>query len=305
MTASASSPTRRRTPPPSGSLAALTGRLHEAPGQRRPISGRHRVPQAGARGRYGRSGPGATRASPPQRPVGGRHGARAVRRTNPAGAAHAAQMAIEPARLHQPGQGELVECRRAAVAPVLLLGDPRPQVPRSQHPPQSDRGSERLADRSNTHDAIRREALERSDRLLVVAELRVVVVLDHHPAHLLGPLASYAAWSIVSRTVPATSSSRSWSARSSAASTGTYTYPACPPPSNARSLWRGQQRSLTMIGPPPKFHGLRDNLPAQPCRSISCSWTYTFLPMFFPPADGCFPRCPPAAVAVLSSSDLG
>jgi Cysteine dioxygenase type I len=44
-------------------------------------------------------------------------------------AAHAAQMAIEPARLDQPSQGELVEGRRAAVVPVLLPGDPCPQVP--------------------------------------------------------------------------------------------------------------------------------------------------------------------------------
>jgi hypothetical protein len=54
----------------------------------------------------------------------------------------------------------------------------------------------------------RREALERSDGLLVVAELRVVIVLDHHPAHLLGSLQQcqpplrgedHAGWGLVGR----------------------------------------------------------------------------------------------------------
>ena len=79
-------------------------------------------------------------------------------------------------------QRELVD--RAAVAVRERLGgdDPVDQMRRENQPTQPDPGRERLAGGSRVHDPLRRQRLERPERVAVVAELAVVVVLDDQPA---------------------------------------------------------------------------------------------------------------------------
>ena len=93
--------------------------------------------------------------------------------------AHPAQVAIELAALDERGQRELVERRRAAVGPAALVGDRAGEGAGQDHPAQAQRGRERLARGAEVGDAPRAEALQRAQRLAVVAVLAVVVVLDH------------------------------------------------------------------------------------------------------------------------------
>ena len=70
------------------------------------------------------------------------------------------------------------------LAPGDLLEQPRGQ----HHPAQPQRRGERLGDRARVYDTVGCQALHRPERRPVVAELGVVVVLDHHRARLGRPL---------------------------------------------------------------------------------------------------------------------
>ena len=59
---------------------------------------------------------------------------------------------------------------------------------RCEDPADAQGGRQGLADRSQRHHAVGGEALQRADRLPVVAELGVVVVLEDHPVDLVRPL---------------------------------------------------------------------------------------------------------------------
>ena len=94
------------------------------------------------------------------------------------GRAHPAQVPVVATRLHQPRERQLVESRRAPTGQRLGLDEIVHQVRRREHPADSDARRERLADRPQRDHAVGRQALERADGLAVIAELRVVVVLD-------------------------------------------------------------------------------------------------------------------------------
>ena len=102
-------------------------------------------------------------------------------------AAHPPQVAVVAARLDQPRERELVQGGRAAVGEVLLVRDRVDQRGRADEPAEPQAGRERLADRADHHHAIGREPLQRADRLAVVAELGVVVVLDEDAVALARP----------------------------------------------------------------------------------------------------------------------
>ena len=94
--------------------------------------------------------------------------------------AHPPQVAVVAAGLDQRGQGELVE-RRASRG---RRGSSRRVTRRStsdgghDEPAQPECRRQRLADRADRDHPVRRQTLHRADRLAVVAELGVVVVLD-------------------------------------------------------------------------------------------------------------------------------
>ena len=81
----------------------------------------------------------------------------------------------------------LVDHRRAEVALGSRPPDGLGQRRRRDQPAEAQPGGERLADRAEQHHPLRAEPLEAADRVAVVAELGVVVVLEHQPVHLGGP----------------------------------------------------------------------------------------------------------------------
>jgi hypothetical protein len=108
----------------------------------------------------------------------------------PVAGPHPAQMAVELAGFDQPGERELVERGARGVGEPLGLDD-RLEEPLGQHEPgEPQDGGEGLAGGPGVDDVVRRQRLQSADRSAVVAELAVVVVLDHDTA--VGPLASAA-----------------------------------------------------------------------------------------------------------------
>ena len=99
----------------------------------------------------------------------------------------AAQVAVELAALEEGRERELLEHRRAEVRQPLLLDHGRDEPRRHRSPAEAQRGRERLRDRVHVHDVVGRQALERADRVAVVAVLGVVVVLDHQRAGVARP----------------------------------------------------------------------------------------------------------------------
>jgi len=102
--------------------------------------------------------------------------------------AHPPQVPVVAARGQQRRQRHLVKGARSAIAHLLLGRDRVGQAGRGEHPAEPDRRRQRLAGGADQEDAVRREALEDADRFLVVAELRVVVVLDDEPVDPPGPV---------------------------------------------------------------------------------------------------------------------
>ena len=93
--------------------------------------------------------------------------------------AHAPQVAVEIAGRDQPGECELVERRARGVGEALRLDHGLDERLGQHEPCDAQRGRERLAGRAGVDDVVGRERLQRADRPAVVAELAVVVVLDH------------------------------------------------------------------------------------------------------------------------------
>ena len=90
-----------------------------------------------------------------------------------------ADLPVVAAGVDELGQDELVQPRGARGE----LGRYRVQQPRrDDQPAEPQRRRQALARRAGVDDVIGRERLQRAHRLPVIAELAVVVVLDHHPA---------------------------------------------------------------------------------------------------------------------------
>jgi hypothetical protein len=101
---------------------------------------------------------------------------------------HPAKVVVELAAVDDVGQRQLVQRGRAHVGRLLRGGDRIDQVGRRHEPAEPQPRREDLARRARVHHALGAEALERPDRLAVVAELGVVVVLDDGPPAALGPV---------------------------------------------------------------------------------------------------------------------
>ena len=93
--------------------------------------------------------------------------------------ARLAQVTIVGGGLEQPREHELVERRGAEIVEQLGLRDRVDQRRRQHQPAEPQARSERLGGGPQVHDAVGRQALQRSERRAVVAKLGVVVVLDH------------------------------------------------------------------------------------------------------------------------------
>ena len=76
---------------------------------------------------------------------------------------------------------ELVERGRAGVGGQLLRRQRGREPGRGEDPAEPQRRRERLRRGAEVRDALGVEPLERRERAAVVAELGVVVVLDHEP----------------------------------------------------------------------------------------------------------------------------
>ena len=101
---------------------------------------------------------------------------------------HAAQMPGEVAGLDEGRQRELVERAGREVVVELLAPQVGHQPLGPGEPPDPQDRAQRLADAPAVHDAIRAQPLQRADRRAVVAELRVVVVLDDERVRRARPL---------------------------------------------------------------------------------------------------------------------
>ena len=99
-------------------------------------------------------------------------------------------MAVDLAAGEQPGERELLEHRRAFVVVGLLAQDRVGERRRDDEPARPQRRGERLADRAEVDDAVRRQALQRADGCAVVAILGVVVVLEDQPVPFEQPCAA-------------------------------------------------------------------------------------------------------------------
>ena len=97
------------------------------------------------------------------------------------GAARAPQVAVVLAGADQVRERELVERGGAGVGGELLRRQRGREPGRGEDPAEPQRRRERLRRRAEVGDALGVEPLERRERAPVVAELGVVVVLDHEP----------------------------------------------------------------------------------------------------------------------------
>ena len=100
----------------------------------------------------------------------------------------AAQVAVELAALDEVGERELVDRGRGAGRRGRVVGvQLRDQAGRKDEPAEPQGGRERLGAGAAVGDEVGREALQRSDRLAVVAELGVVVVFEDQRAAVARP----------------------------------------------------------------------------------------------------------------------
>ena len=104
--------------------------------------------------------------------------------TNP----HAPQVPVELATLEEVRKGELLESGWRDHAVEHLIREQAHECRRGDQPAESQGRREGLAGRAEIGDALGREPLERPYGCAVVAELGVVVVLDHERVSSLGPL---------------------------------------------------------------------------------------------------------------------
>ena len=101
--------------------------------------------------------------------------------------AHVPQVTVELAAGEEVGERQLIEDRRAAVGQQLGLGDRPDELPGQDQPTEPQARRQRLARRTGVGDAIGVQALDGADGCAVVAELGVVVVLEHQRARALRP----------------------------------------------------------------------------------------------------------------------
>jgi len=92
------------------------------------------------------------------------------------------------ARADELGERQLVDGAGVPVGDRLGGEDAVDQVRRYDEPAESDTRREGLARSSGVHDPLRSERLERAQRVAVVAELAVVVVLDDQAPGRVAPL---------------------------------------------------------------------------------------------------------------------
>jgi hypothetical protein len=97
------------------------------------------------------------------------------------------QVAVVGASTKERGEGELVQHRRSR-RPCEGAPDERRQRPWHHHPADAKSRRERLGHRTDQGHARAARALQRAHRPPVVAELRVVVVLDDQPVHASRPV---------------------------------------------------------------------------------------------------------------------
>lgn len=97
-------------------------------------------------------------------------------------------MAVVRTRLYELRKRQLLQCTRRAVADALCLDHLRHQVLRQYHPPQPQPGCQGIARRAQVYDVFRVEPLQGADRLSVVTEVAVVVVLQNQPARATRPV---------------------------------------------------------------------------------------------------------------------
>ncbi len=108
--------------------------------------------------------------------------------SRPVTAARLTQMPVVAAALDEARERELVQRRRSAAREHAALGCWLHEPPREHEPTESQRRRERLARGAQVDDVVGREALQRRERRAVVAELGVVIVVDHNSSALAGPL---------------------------------------------------------------------------------------------------------------------
>ena len=94
------------------------------------------------------------------------------------GGAHAAEVPVELAAVEKVGERELLETGGALVGEHLRLGDRVDEHVGEDEPAETKGRGEGLAQRAGVDDSIGVEALERADRVSVVAVFGVVVVFD-------------------------------------------------------------------------------------------------------------------------------
>ena len=105
----------------------------------------------------------------------------------PVGEPRAADVAVVGAALDERGERQLVEHAALAVGRRLRGHHVVDEVRGKDEPPETHAGCQRLARGPGVDDVLGRERLHGAHRLAVVAELAVVVVLDHDAAGALGP----------------------------------------------------------------------------------------------------------------------
>jgi hypothetical protein len=103
------------------------------------------------------------------------------------GQAGTADMPVVGARADELGQHELVQAATRAIGEFLGHGHVGGQVGGQHQPAEAEGGSEALAGRAGVDHVLGRQRLDGTDRLAVVAELTVVVVLDDHSPGVPGP----------------------------------------------------------------------------------------------------------------------
>jgi hypothetical protein len=106
----------------------------------------------------------------------------------PVAAAHDAQVAVIGAGLDEMGEDVLFDHLAAEVGAGPIVPYPFGQHGRRGQPAEAQPGRQRLAHRAGQDDPLGIDALQAPDGVPVVAELGVIVVFDHDPVDVAGPV---------------------------------------------------------------------------------------------------------------------
>ena len=96
--------------------------------------------------------------------------------------AHSTDMPVEATRLDEVGEGQLVKNAYSAAGGALGIQDRFEEPWRHREPANAQTRSQCFAGSSRVDDLLRIEPLESPNRLALVAELTVIVVLNQHCA---------------------------------------------------------------------------------------------------------------------------